>query len=290
MTDNTPTPGTGRLGRGPTSERFVTVAEVRSFLSSDFSRRLAVLLAGLLSLVVATAAIGSLDGIPDATGGLFAPDATPLSPASSAHLIWAPALILVVGYAVWVWLPWSRRSGRVEVTAYPATIAILLMTCWLATVEAGGIRTSAVLAVAVWAALFVTLGRSARVRSVGFLDRQATQLPFAVLLGWMTVMAATNLALVAKRWGLRPWQVPPETWWVLGVVAILAVAMVVVRYLPGRLFVAGGVAWGLVMIGYARLFGQPKAYAVAVVSLVCALLVLVAAVTVLLWLRTRRLY
>ena len=135
----------------------------------------------------------------------------------------------------------------------------------------------------------LTLVRAGRVGSTGLVDRQVTQLPFAVLLGWMTVMVAVDLALVARRWGRRPWQIPPETWWVLGVVALLAVAMALVRYLPGRVAIGATVAWGLLGVAYARVLGSPRAYGVAVASVVSAVLVLFAAAAVLAWIRTRRL-
>ncbi len=286
--DDAPKPGTGRLGRGARSAQPVTWREIRTFAATDFARRISVLLAGLLSVVVLTSGWIRAVGLPEATSGLFRPDLTPLSPASIAHAIWGPALGLVVVYAVWVWLPWSRHSRRVEATAYPATASILLLAAWLWAVEEGRFRTSLILVVAVWLALVWALRRSARVRSVGFFDRQVTQLPFAVLLGWMTVMGAVTLGLVARHKGIRPWQVPSETWWVLGVVLLLAVSMSLVRYLPGRAATAGAIAWGFLTIAYGRVLGEPRAYVVAIACLVSALLILVAAVTVVMWFRSRK--
>ncbi len=285
-----PKPGTGRLGRGARSAQPLTVHDLRAFVRSDFSRRVAVLLACAVTALMLWPAWSTGAGLPAATEGLIRPNATPLSPAVFSHAIWGPVVGLVLVYAVWVWLPWSQRSRRVQVTAYPVTIALLLLAGWLWAVEWGRLRSSAVLVVAVWVALVMALVRSARAESVGFVDRQVTQLPFALLLGWMTVLGAANLALLGREWGIRPWQIPPETWWVLAVVAVLAVAMALVRFLPGRVVIGSAVAWGLGAIAYARLLGQPRAYGVAVACIVSALLILVAAIAVLLWLRTRRLY
>jgi len=287
LTDNAPKPGTGRLGRAPRDQPAFTWREVRAFARSDFARRLAVLLAGVLAGVILIKVMTQPGGLPAATSGLFRADTTPLSPARYAHLIWVPALVLVLCYVVWVWLPFSLRSRRVAVTAYPATAAILLMSAWLWAIEAGKLRLSVVLVIAAWTALVVTLAQSSRSQAVGIIDRQVSQLPYAVLLGWMTVMGAANLAVIARVWGFRPWQVPPETWWVMGVVAVLAVAMALVRYLPGRLFIGGAVAWGLFAVAYGRLLGQPRAYLVGVACVVSALLILAAALAVLAWFRSR---
>ena len=287
--DAATTPGTGRLGRGARSAEPPTPTELRRFLASDFARRLAALLIGVLALATLTSSVLAEGGLPAAASGFMRPDATPLSHARVAHQVWAPALALVMAYSVYAWLPWSRGSRRLDVTVYPAVAAVALLAVWLWSVEAGRLRTSAVLSAAVWGLLVLTLVRAGRVGSTGLVDRQVTQLPFAVLLGWMTVMVAVDLALVARRWGRRPWQIPPETWWVLGVVALLAVAMALVRYLPGRVAIGATVAWGLLGVAYARVLGSPRAYGVAVASVVSAVLVLFAAAAVLAWIRTRRL-
>lgn len=287
--DSAPKPGTGRLGRGSDASR-LTLRDLRIFVRSDFTRRLAVLVAGVFATVVIVSMLGQPGRIPSADFDVFRADATPLSPARLGHLIWLPALALVLVYVVWVWLPWALRSRRVAVTAYPATASILLLAAWLWAVQHGRFRTSLVLIALLWISLVVTLRRSASARSVGFVDRQVTQLSFALLMGWTTVMGACSIGIAARIWGRRPWGIPPETWWVVGVVVMLGVSMVLVRYLPGRLFIGATVAWGLTAIAYARIFGQPRMYGVAIASVVSASLIFVAAVAVLMWLRSRTKY
>ncbi len=284
-----PKPGTGRLGRGAASNEPVTPAEIRAFVTSEFARRLATVLAGVMGGVVLWQALLGSGGLPMARSGMYAPSTTPLSPPTWTHLLWGPALACVVAYAVWAWLPWSRRSARVSATAYPATVSMVLLGAWVWTIDHGRLRTSAVVLLALWASLAVTLW-SARGKPSTFVDRQATQLPYALLLGWITVLGASNLGILAREFATSPWPVPTETWWVLGVVGVLTVGMAAVRYLPGRLFIGGTIAWGLLGVAYARVLGQPKAYGVAVTCVVSAVLILVAAVAVLLWKRSRKLY
>jgi hypothetical protein len=63
--------------------------------------------------------------------------------------------------------------------------------------------------------------------------------------------------------------------------------MALLRYMPGRLYIACAMAWGFVYIAYARVMSAPRAFGVAVVALVSALLVLVAGIAVFLWARGR---
>ncbi len=280
-------PGTGRLGRGAASYEPVTLADLRRFAASDFATRLAALVTALVGLALLVSFTTRGGALPDAPSGLLRPDATPLTPAGVEHLAWLPGLALVTGYGLWAWLPWSQRSRRVDVTAYPALASLLLLLGWVAAVQGGRVRTSLLLAILTWAALARTLRRGLAERA-GLLDRQLTQLPFAVLLGQMTVMVAATVGVVAREWGFRPPHVVPETWWVLGVVATMVAAMVTVRYLPGRVVVGVVVAWGFVGIAYARVVGHPKAFVVALAALASALIVVASAAAVLMWIRSHR--
>jgi hypothetical protein len=138
------------------------------------------------------------------------------------------------------------------------------------------------------AALTWTLHVAGKVPGRGFLGRQFTQLGLAVTLGWMSVISADALAASLSAHHVRAVWISAETWGILATTALLGFGMALLRYLPGRLYIAIAMAWGFVWIAYARVLIAPKAYGLAVVALVCALLVLIAGVSVFLWARGRR--
>ena len=80
--------------------------------------------------------------------------------------------------------------------------------------------------------------------------------------------------------------------WLL-VVLVVLLATSAMRYVDRHGLDAAGVAVlaGALLLGvaYARVLGSPRAYGVAVASVVSAVLVLFAAAAVLAWIRTRRL-
>lgn len=92
-------------------------------------------------------------------------------------------------------------------------------------------------------------------------------------------------ALVTHR--VPAYFVSAETWGILGTTGLLGLGMALVRYFPGRLYIAAALSWGFVCIAYARVLGRPRSYFVGVVSLISALLILIAGVAVFLWARGR---
>ncbi len=150
-----------------------------------------------------------------------------------------------------------------------------------------GAVSGAILSVIVVAALMGTLRAAGRVPSRGFVGRQCAQLGFAAALGWMSVLAAGAIAGALVTHKVPAYFVSAETWGILGTTALLAFGMMLVRYFPGRLYIAAALSWGFICIAYARVTGQPRAYFVAVVALICALLILIAGVAVFLWARGR---
>ena len=135
------------------------------------------------------------------------------------------------------------------------------------------------------AALTWTLHVAGTVPSRHFLGRQFTQIGLAVTLGWMSILTADTLAAALTAHHVRAIWISAETWGILATTALLGFGMALLRYLPGRLYIASAMAWGFVWIAYGRVLGAPKAYGLAIVALICALLVLIAGVAVFLWAR-----
>jgi hypothetical protein len=191
-------------------------------------------------------------------------------------------------YAAWMWLPINAGDPRGRAIAYPSAIAMGLLGIWFFVVRAGGLVLGALASLVVVAALTWTLHVAGKVPGRGFLGRQFTQLGLAVTLGWMSVISADALAASLSAHHVRAVWISAETWGILGTTALLGFGMALLRYLPGRLYIALAMAWGFVWIAYARVLIAPKAYGLAVVALVCALLVLIAGVAVFLWARGRK--
>lgn len=237
-------------------------------------------------LVGALAAFGVIaDHAPNLSSVLTA-DASLLGTAPEAERLWWVALVGLGSYVVWMWFRPGPTVRRARAVAYPAAAALALLGTWFFVVRAD-LTLGAVLALAVVAALIVMLHVADRVATDRFFGRQLTQLGAAVTLGWMSVLAAETVAAALAARHVRPVYLSSETWGILAATALMAYGMAVIRYLPGRLYIAAAMAWGFVWLAYARLLGVPRAYGLGVVALVSALLVLVAGVAVFLWARGR---
>lgn len=261
---------------------------VRTALSNDTYRRAVVtacavfcLAAVLVGLVLARTA-ESVE-----VGGFLRADATLLAPGRPAFKLGWVIYLLTAAYTIWQWLPSARTSQRARATGYFAAGAFLLNGLWIFVAESSALWGSVVVILALWATLLVLLVRVSRVQADSPLERQVTQLPFAPYLGWVSVVCAQNVAAALAGSKVRPPFVSAETWAVIGLLIVLAVGLALVRYLPGRVFIGLAMAWGLVWIAYARVLHSPRSIAVAAASLVAALLLVFAGITVLLWQRSR---
>ena len=256
-------------------------------LATDGVRRVVLTVAYLFCLVGALNAFGVIDDRPPTLAEVLPPTASLLAAAAEADRLWWVVMVGLGVYAAWMWLPVSAGDPRGRAVAYPASASMALLGVWFFVVRGGELIPAAVSVLTVLATLIWTLRVAGGVPSRTFLGRQFTQLGLAVTLGWMSVVAAEILAGASAAHHVRAIAVSGETWGILAVTALLGFGMALLRYLPGRLYLACAMAWGFVWIAYARLLGSPKAYGLGVVSLICAPLVLIAGVTVFLWARGR---
>jgi hypothetical protein len=269
-------------GGPPVRNAPVTLSQA---LATDGVRRVVPTVAYLFCLVGALSCFGLIDNSPPTLAALLPPTASLLAAGAEADRLWWVVMVGLGIYAAWMWLPFGTRDPRGRAVAYPASASMALLGVWFFVVRSGQLIPVAVALLAVLAALIWTLRVAGRVPGRTFLGRQVTQLGIAVTLGWMAVVASETLGAVAVAQHARADAVSAETWGILAVTALLGVGMALLRYLPGRLYIASAMAWGFVWVAYARVTESPKAYGLAVVSLVCAPLVLIAGVTVFLWAR-----
>jgi len=261
---------------------------LKQALGTDGVRRVIVTVSYLFCLVGALACFGVIDDTAHSLSTLLSPSASLLAPALLAHRLWWVVMVGLGIYAAWMWLPINAGEPRGRAIAYPSAIAMGLLGIWFFVVRGGGLVLGALASLVVVAALTWTLHVAGKVPSRRFLGRQFTQLGLAVTLGWMSVISADAVAASLSAHHVRAVWISAETWGILATTALLGFGMALLRYLPGRLYIAIAMAWGFVWIAYARVLGEHKAYGLAVVALVCALLVLIAGVAVFLWARGRK--
>ena len=256
-------------------------------LATNGVRRVVLTVSYLFCLVGALAGFGVIDDQTPSLSEMLTPTTSMLAPAAQSDRLWWVVMVGLGIYVVWMWLPVNIGERRGTAIAYPASIAMGLLGVWFFVVRGGELIIGAAASLAVVAALIWTLHVADMVPSRHFLDRLFTQLGLAVTLGWMSVLSADTLAGALAAHHAPAVYVSAETWGILGTTALLAFGMALLRYMPGRLYIACAMAWGFVYIAYARVMSAPRAFGVAVVALVSALLVLVAGIAVFLWARGR---
>lgn len=261
---------------------------LKQALATDGVRRVIVTVSFVFCLVGALVCFGVIDDTAPSLPTLFSPTASLLAPALQAQRLWWVVMVGLGIYTAWAWLPTNAGDPRGRAVAYPSAIAMGLLGIWFFVVRGGGLVLGALASLVVVAALTWTLRIAGKVPSRRFLGRQFTQLGLAVTLGWMSVISADALAASLSAHHVRAVWISAETWGILATTALLGFGMALLRYLPGRLYIAIAMSWGFVWIAYARVLVEPKAYGLAIVALVCALLVLIAGVAVFLWARGRK--
>lgn len=279
-------PATPSLPVSPAPARTdpVTLAQA---LATDGVRRVIVTVAYVFCLIGALTAFGMMDRTSANGPTALSPTLSLLAPASQGGRIWWVVLLGLGGYVGWLWLPRTTVDVRARAVAYRAAVAMSLLGLWLFLARTTWLVGSAIVGVLVVAALMAALRVASRVPSRSFVARQAVQLGLAVTLGWMTVVASGAVAGALVTRHVPAYLVSAETWGILATTAVFAAGMALLRYNPGRLYIAAALAWGFFWIAYARTLGQPRSYLLAAVAGICALLILIAGVAVFLWARGR---
>ncbi len=190
-------------------------------LAVDGLRVVVLTVAYVFCLVGALAAFGVIpDPAPNLSSVLTA-EASLLGTAPEAERLWWVALVGLGCYVVWMWFRPGVNERRARAIAYPAAATLALLGTWFFVVRAD-LTLGAVVALAVVAALIVTLHVADRVAIDRFFGRQLTQLGAAVTLGWMSVLAAETVAAALAARHVRPPYLSSETWGILAATALMA--------------------------------------------------------------------
>jgi hypothetical protein len=257
-------------------------------LANDGVRRVIVTVSYLFSLVGALAGFGVIESGTARLSSVLSPTLSLLAAATQADRLWWVVLIGLAVYVGWLWLPGNAADPRSRVMAYPSAVTMTMLGLWFFLIRSGDLAGGAFVSLLVVGALMVTLRAAEKVPSRGFVARQCAQLGFAAALGWMSVLTTGAIAGALVTHKVPAYFVSAETWGILGTTALLGAGMALVRYFPGRLYIAAALSWGFVCIAYARVVGQPRSYFIGVVALISALLILIAGAAVFLWARGRK--
>lgn len=174
-----------------------------------------------------------------------------ITPAGYAFTIWAVIFAGSLAWAVYQALPSQRDRALHRRTGWPLALAFAGNALWEVLFPLVGVSqpvVPAVLLLGIVAATAVAWSRVQDLRSQG-LDRLLPTAVAGLLLGWVTVAAAVNLASAGVALGAPATGGQARVWAVFALVAVavLASAIVLSAQAAAGAF-ALAVAWGLVAI------------------------------------------
>lgn len=225
--------------------------------------------------------IGTLAGfgligtrVEDSAGGVFAADATLITPDTPAFSIWSLIYVGLAAYVIWQWK--ERDNPKAVRIGWLASASMILNAVWLGVTQLGWIWPSVVVILALAIILGMIVGRLSNEHRGSLIESVIVDGSFGVYLGWVSVASVPNVAVALIASG-----VDPGTPWaeitaiiVLGFAAGLGV-MFAVR-LGARWSVAAAMSWALAWIAIGRLSGPLYSTPVAVGAIVAAVVIIAA--------------
>lgn len=229
----------------------------------DLVRQIVVISAFSFMIIGDAVGIGAFGGTPiqDAVGGAFDPDASYLTPATSAFSIWSLIYLGLLGYTVWQALPSQRQNARQRVVGWWIALTMVLNGGWLVTVQFagdGGVWATVVVLALLVAALCVAYVQIVRTRQPQ--DRiVATALldgATGLHLGWATLATVANVAAALTATGPASWGDAADVVGVVVIVVVVVIALVLAAWSRWSLAPGLAIGWGLVWLAVARLGGD----------------------------------
>lgn len=247
-------------------------------------RQIVVISAFCFMIVGDMVGIGAFGGTPiqDAIGGAFDPDASYLTPATTAFSIWSVIYLGLLGYTVWQALPSQRTSERQRVVGWWVALTMVLNGAWLVTVQFAGDGSGAVWATVVvlallLASLCVAYAMIVRTRQPhdGVVATALLDGATGLHLGWATLATVANVAAALTSTGVESWAAAADPVGVVVIAVVVVIALALAAW--SRWSVAPGlaIAWGLVWLAAARLGGDLHSTPIGVSAIVAAVIVVV---------------
>ena len=248
----------------------------------DLVRQIVVISAFSFMIIGDAVGIGAFGGTPiqDAVGGAFDPDASYLTPATSAFSIWSLIYLGLLGYTVWQALPSQRQNARQRVVGWWIALTMVLNGGWLVTVQFagdGGVWATVVVLALLVAALCVAYVQIVRTRQPQ--DRiVATALldgATGLHLGWATLATVANVAAALTATGPASWGDAADVVGVVVIAVVVVIALALAVWSRWSLAPALAIGWGLVWLAVARLGGDLHSTPIGVAAVVAAGIVVV---------------
>lgn len=246
--------------------------------SRDLSRQIVVISAFCFMIVGDMVGIGAFGGTPiqDAVGGAFDPDASYLTPTTTAFSIWSLIYLGLLGYTVWQALPSQRASERQRVVGWWIALTMVLNGAWLVTVQFAGVWATVAVLALLLAALCVAYVKIVRTREPhdGILPALLYDGATGLHLGWATLATVANLGAALTATGPESWAGAAALAGTLVVVAVVVIALALTAWSRWSIAPALAIGWGLGWLSVARLGGDLPSTPIGIAALVGAILVI----------------
>lgn len=246
--------------------------------SRDILRQSVVIAAFVFMIIGDAVGLGAFGGTPiqDAQGGSFSPDASYLTPATTAFGIWTPIYLGLAVYTVWQALPGQRSSARQRAVGWPIAVTMVLNGLWLVTVQFLSIWATVVCIVLLLVALLVAYLRAIRTRRIedGALDAALIDGVTGLHLGWVTLATVANVSAALTATVPAAWEDAASVVGVIVLVVVGAIGLGLSGRFAWRLAPVVSIAWGLTWLGVARLAGDLESAPIAITAFVVAAIVL----------------
>lgn len=234
------------------------------------------------SLLGAGVSLGSVGTSMSSPGGTSQTSHTLLSIVTPAGLMWVPIYAGVIALVVWLWRGDHAGRARVQATSPLVAWSLALVGAWAIARQFGTswftIWVTMILVISLEITLIVLAFRLHKSTPTDSTEALVLDVTMGLLLGWVTVLLVTHVAISGYVVGLRP---TSESAVVVAAATLIAVAMfgvVLARALGGRISVAVGMAWGLLWVAVSRVTGSVVSLPISLIAAVAAVIVVAAAV------------
>lgn len=240
---------------------------------SQQTRRFVVLVAALFA--IAAGQFQALGGVGQSPAEFAADSDATLRVAGYAFAIWGLIYAWNLIYAIRQVLPATGESDMIRRFGLPSILAFIGIGSWnVAASFDWEVATIVIITGSLIVLLIPLLANASLIRSLGRAerDRWLVAWPLGLLAGWLTIATPVNILTVATGNGDLPAGVPPVTWALLAVVAVVLIGLAV-TWRTRLLAFSLPITWGLVGVFMAEMQRNPLlAYSAALAAAILLVL------------------
>ncbi|MFZ1381304.1 MAG: hypothetical protein WAS54_00775 [Scrofimicrobium sp.] len=233
----------------------------------------------VVTLSAIVMSIGTLAGfgligtrVENSAGGVFAADATLITPDTPAFSIWSLIYVGLAAYVVWQWK--ERGNPRAVRIGWLASASMVLNAMWLGVTQLGWVWPSVVVILALAVILGMIVGRLGEEDRHSLIESVVVDGSFGIYLGWVSVASVPNVAVALIAAGVNPGAPWAEIIAILVLGLAAGLGVMFAARLGARWSVAAAMSWALAWIAIGRLGGPLYSTPVAVGAIVAALVII----------------